>query len=86
MIFVIFAKFSGSLFFTHRIFGAVNPVKEIFAVYSDKLFFSDHVIQIIAFLIGTAIVPEQCRTDHLILLIQNATRPCICPPKLIPAT
>ena len=27
---------SGSFFFTQRIFGAVNPVKEIFAVYSDN--------------------------------------------------
>ena len=31
------AKFSGSFFFTQRIFGAVKPVKEIFAVYSDSL-------------------------------------------------
>ena len=37
MIFSIFAKFSGSLFLIHKILGAVNPVKEIFAVYSDNL-------------------------------------------------
>ena len=37
MIFLILAKFSGSLFFTQRIFGAVKPVNEIFAVYSDNV-------------------------------------------------
>ena len=32
MIFLIFAKFSGSLFFTQSTLGAVKPVKEMFAV------------------------------------------------------
>jgi len=39
MIFVIFAKFSGSFFFTHRIFGAVNPVNAMFAVYLESVSF-----------------------------------------------
>ena len=36
-----------------------------------QLLFADHIIQIIAFLCGSAIVPEDGRADHLILLIQN---------------
>ena len=36
-----------------------------------QLLFADHIIQIIAFLCGSAIVPEDGRADHLILLVQN---------------
>ena len=36
-----------------------------------KLFLSDHIIQIIRLLRGASVIPQNCRTDHLIVLIQN---------------
>ena len=36
-----------------------------------QLFLADHIVQIIAFLICTPIVPQKRGTDHLIVLIQN---------------
>ena len=36
-----------------------------------KLLLSDHIVQVIAFFISTAIVPQKCRSDHLILLVQD---------------
>ena len=70
MIFLIRAKFSGSFFFTQRIFGAVNPVKE----YSQctqttslcRSHYSDNRIPL-----WFCHRSEDGRADHLILLIQN---------------
>ena len=37
MIFLIRAKFSGSFFFTQRIFGAVKPAKAMLAVRRERV-------------------------------------------------
>ena len=36
-----------------------------------KLFLSDHIIQIVRLLRGASVIPQNCRADHLIVLIQN---------------
>ena len=33
--------------------------------------FSDHIIQIICLLLGTSIIPQNCRTDNVIIFIQS---------------
>ena len=85
MIFVIFAKFSGSCFFIQRIFGAVNPANAMFAVYSDNFSFP---ITSFRYSVSSPVLPSFHRIAGRMTLssLSNATNPCICPPKLIPAT
>ena len=85
MIFAIFANFSGSFFFIHRIFGAVKPAKAMFAVYCDNLSLP---ISLLRYSVSFWERPSFQRIAGRMTLSfsSSVTSPCICPPKPIPAT
>ena len=85
MIFAIFANFSGSFFFIHRIFGAVKPAKAMFAVYADSFSLP---ISLLRYSVSFWERPSFQRIAGRITLSfsSSVTSPCICPPKPIPAT
>ena len=38
---------------------------------SGELFLADHIVQIITFFVGSAVIPQDSGTDHRIILIQD---------------
>ena len=36
-----------------------------------ELFLADHVVQVIALLVGSSVIPENCGTDHVVILVQD---------------
>ena len=85
MIFTTFLKFSGSFFCIQRIFGAVNPANAMFAVYWESLSFPMTVFR---YSVSSPVRPSFQRIAGRITLssLSSVTRPCIWPPKPIPAT
>ena len=85
MILRIFWKFSGSFSRTHKIFGAVNPANAMFAVYSVSF---PLPIVLFKYSHSFVVLPSFQRIAGRITLSFSSkiTSPCICPPKLIPAT
>ena len=78
MIFLIFAKCSGSWRRIHKSFGAVNPAKAMLPT-REKLFLPEVLVELRVSWPVRPSFQRMAGANHLILS-SSATRPCICPP------